>query len=59
MHKDASKAKDWIPLLLKASLERYDHSCKCIFATKMSLDQTLINQQASKSLSPAEQSKRK
>jgi hypothetical protein len=59
MHKDASKSKDWIPLLLKASLERYDHSCKCTFVTKMSLDQTLINQQASKSLSPAEQSKRK
>jgi hypothetical protein len=45
--------------MLKANLERYHHSCKCIVATKMSLNQTLINQQASKSLSAIEQEKRK
>jgi penicillin-binding protein-related factor A (putative recombinase) len=45
--------------MLKANLERYHHSCICIVATKMSLDQTLINLQASKSLSAMEQEKRK
>jgi hypothetical protein len=44
--------------MLKASLERYHHSCKCIVATKMSLGQTLINLQASKSLSAIEQEKK-
>ncbi len=42
---------------VKASLERYDHPCECIFVTKLLLCPTPTHQQASKSLFGTEQSK--